>query len=125
MQPEPHTITYVIGDVHGMDNPFIGLVRAIVDDAKARSARPKFVFLGNVAGRGPNSERVLDAIITLLDRNPGSSLVLGNQERVFQATLLGELNEREFARWMLNCGQRRSCLTGSITSRSPTALRRA
>lgn len=106
MATKSKTITYVIGDVHGMDDPFVGLLRAILKDAQARSATPRFVFLGNITGRGPNSERVVDAIIKLIDQYPGSTLLLGNQESIFLDMLLGELTEREFARWMYSGGQK-------------------
>jgi serine/threonine protein phosphatase 1 len=106
MTTTPKTITYAIGDIHGMDDEFVGLLRAVLKDAGARSATPRFIFLGNVTGRGPNSVRVLDAIIKLIGQYPGSCLLRGSQEHIILEMLLGNLSEREFARWMYTGGQK-------------------
>lgn len=100
------TITYVVGDIYGMADPFVGLLRAMVKDAQSKSAEPRFIFLGNVIGRGENSDQVLDAVIGLLHKYPESKLIMGYQERMFLSLLQGTMTDRQYRQWLYQGGKK-------------------
>ena len=45
------TVTYAIGDVHGMGRLLQILLREIDADARSRKARPRVIFLGDLFDR--------------------------------------------------------------------------
>lgn len=100
------TITYVVGDIYGMADPFVGLLKAMVKDAQSKSASPRFIFLGNVIGRGESSDQVLDAVIGLLHKYPESKLIVGHQERMLLNLLQGTMTDREYRQWLYQGGKK-------------------
>jgi hypothetical protein len=67
--------TFVIGDVHGMLDELrtlVGTLNPVVGD--------RFVFLGDLVDKGPNSLGVLRHVKLLLSLYPGSVAICGNHE---------------------------------------------
>jgi serine/threonine protein phosphatase 1 len=106
MKSKTETITYVVGDIYGMADPFVGLLKGMIKDAQSKSATPRFIFLGNVIGRGEESATVLEAVIGLLHKFPGSKLIMGQQERMFLSLLQGTMSDRDFRHWLYQGGKK-------------------
>jgi serine/threonine protein phosphatase 1 len=71
--------TYAIGDVHGCLTKLKALVARCCFDAKDSPA--KFVLLGDLIDRGPDSRGVVEYLIELQRREPNSVICLcGNHE---------------------------------------------
>lgn len=66
---------FIIGDVHGMSDELVRLVREL---------RPKlgdrFAFLGDLVDKGPDSLGVIAYVRDLIERFPGSFSICGNHE---------------------------------------------
>lgn len=76
-------LIYCIGDVHGRYDLLLELLRQIVDDAHARRSgrRPILIFCGDYIDRGPQSSKVLAALLWL-QRDPSfeTHFLMGNHE---------------------------------------------
>lgn len=71
----PRTL-FAIGDIHGrLDRMQALLGRLLTLDAAAR-----LVFLGDYIDRGPDSRRVVDALLALRAERPDTVFLLGNHE---------------------------------------------
>lgn len=80
------TRTYAIGDVHGCLNKLVELIALCRADAGQRPA--KFVFLGDYIDRGPDSQGVVDFLITLQrDRADDVICLMGNHEDMLLAAV--------------------------------------
>jgi serine/threonine protein phosphatase 1 len=81
-------LVYAVGDIHGCYGLMKALLARIVADyaVRARGRRPILVFLGDYIDRGPQSHRVLEALIWLA-RRPDLELHLlkGNHEQALLA----------------------------------------
>lgn len=74
-------LTYAIGDIHGRYDLFVTLLSAIRSDAAALQQKPTIVLLGDYIDRGPDSAKVLSAIIELTRANwCDTEVLLGNHE---------------------------------------------
>lgn len=77
-------LVYAIGDIHGCYALLRDLLATLARDAAqhARSARPMLVFLGDYVDRGPDSAKVLEALVWLR-RRPDLEvrLLKGNHEQ--------------------------------------------
>jgi serine/threonine protein phosphatase 1 len=91
---------YFIGDVHGLAERLRILLEAIRLDAAASSATPHIVFLGDIVDRGDDSRGAMDVVADVLDRYPGSSLILGNHDEVFLDAARGRLDDRKYKFWI-------------------------
>jgi serine/threonine protein phosphatase 1 len=88
---------YAVGDIHGrldLLNELMELVRA---DAKATSAAPQLVFLGDYVDRGPDSKGVLDRLIEIGQERPDAVFLKGNHEEAMLAFLT---DPREYEDWL-------------------------
>ncbi|WP_374469501.1 metallophosphoesterase family protein [Phenylobacterium sp.] len=83
-------LVYAIGDVHGCYEAMKALLARIAADSAehARGRRPILVFLGDYVDRGPDSARVLEALLWLR-RRPDLEvrLLKGNHEQAMLAFL--------------------------------------
>jgi diadenosine tetraphosphatase ApaH/serine/threonine PP2A family protein phosphatase len=73
--PHLHPRLVVIGDVHGC----LQELEALLVQVGPR-AGDRFVFLGDLVDRGPESPGVVARVRTLLAEHPGSLVILGNHE---------------------------------------------
>lgn len=96
------TITYAIGDVHGVALLLNHLLEAIRQDAEARGATPRYVFLGDLVDKGPESSVVMSMADEVIKENPGSLLLLGNHDLMFRDYMRGSLAPRETMWWKRN-----------------------
>jgi serine/threonine protein phosphatase 1 len=87
-------LVYAIGDVHGCYDLMKGLLAQLAQDFARRGAgrRPILIFLGDYVDRGPDSAKVLEALIWLRRRTDlDVRLLKGNHE----AAMLAFLDEPE------------------------------
>lgn len=75
-------ITWVIGDIHGMCDPLLALLRELDNELV-----DKFIFVGDYIDHGPSSKQVLDVIIGLGDK---AVTLMGNHEYLMLQTLFDE-----------------------------------
>ncbi|MEH2474595.1 serine/threonine protein phosphatase 1 [Nitrobacteraceae bacterium AZCC 2161] len=80
-------ITFAIGDIHGCRDKLddvLGTCMRFMDTMVEDETPPKFVFLGDVIDRGPDSRGVIDRILWLRE-NGGVEVVtlMGNHEWMF------------------------------------------
>jgi serine/threonine protein phosphatase 1 len=83
-------LVYAIGDVHGCYGLLKDLLARVAADAarRARGRRPVMIFLGDYVDRGPQSARVMDALVWLRRRNDLEIHFLkGNHEQALLAFL--------------------------------------
>lgn len=76
-------LVYAIGDVHGCYNLLRDLLAQITEDyaTRARGRRPILIFSGDYVDRGPDSAKVLDALVWLRRRGEFDlHLLKGNHE---------------------------------------------
>jgi serine/threonine protein phosphatase 1 len=93
-------VTYAIGDVHGASSVLRGLLQELLADAKAKEAEPRFVFLGDLVNKGPDSAGAVDIVARTLDTFSGSVLILGNHDYHFRRFLRNELDKEEMDLWI-------------------------
>jgi serine/threonine protein phosphatase 1 len=72
---------WVIGDIHGMYLALRGLLEAV----RGLDSSPWFFFVGDYVNRGPDSNKVIDLLLTLAN----ASFVRGNHDDVFDLVLHG------------------------------------
>lgn len=76
---------YAIGDVHGCYDEMIELLDLIAqDDAKrAGVAKKTILFLGDLIDRGPDSAKVVDYLVDLVEDYDNIFVLMGNHEQAF------------------------------------------
>lgn len=80
------TRTYAIGDIHGCLTKLIELIGLCHADAGNRPA--KFIFLGDYIDRGPDSQGVVEFLMTLQQDRPDDVICLmGNHEDMLLAAV--------------------------------------
>lgn len=80
------TRIYAIGDIHGCLTKLVELVGLCRADAGKRPA--KFIFLGDYIDRGPDSQGVVEYLMTLQQDRPDDVICLmGNHEDMMLAAL--------------------------------------
>lgn len=95
---------YAIGDIHGRDDLFAGIIDQIRADSAARDALTgkaavTIILLGDLVDRGPQSAQVVDRAIALRQEFDDLHLIIGNHEECFLAALTGsERRVRYFSR---------------------------
>ncbi len=83
-------LVYAVGDVHGCYPLLKALLARIAVDsaARARGRRPILVFLGDYVDRGPDSAKVIEALLWLIRRpDLETHLLKGNHEQALLAFL--------------------------------------
>ena len=73
---------WIIGDVHGMLRPLLGLLSGI---SQADSA-PQLFFVGDYVNRGPESRGVIDLLLTLKN----ARFIRGNHDDIFDLVVNGQ-----------------------------------
>lgn len=71
---------YAIGDIHGCDDLLTGLLAAIFEETSKDATPPLLIFLGDYVDRGPGSSQVIDQLLDLRERAPGTRFLGGNHE---------------------------------------------
>ncbi|HZG29212.1 MAG TPA: metallophosphoesterase family protein [Ensifer sp.] len=94
--------TIAIGDIHGHAGLLSHLLECLTCSRKPGDSR--FIFLGDVIDRGPQSARTMTRVCSVLERYPGSKFILGNHEEYFRNLLRGDLNNDGFLKWLWNGG---------------------
>jgi serine/threonine protein phosphatase 1 len=90
---------YAIGDVHGRLDLLIALLETIECDDEARAAaNTRVVLLGDLVDRGPQSNQVIEHLLTRDWGGRWPVFLKGNHEEVFLLTLAGNLEAARF--WM-------------------------
>lgn len=98
------TVTYAIGDVHGMGIMLATLLQHIEGRTEARQENARLVFLGDLFDRGPQSDTVLECVKYAFATWPQSVLISGNHEDMLRAALSPEGSDADFLRWIGNGG---------------------
>ncbi|ACG79488.1 diadenosine tetraphosphatase [Phenylobacterium zucineum HLK1] len=95
-------LVYAVGDVHGCYDEMKALLGRIAADyaARARGRRPVLIFLGDYVDRGPQSAKVLEALVWL-KRRPDLEvrLLKGNHEQAMLAFLDDPEANRPWLTW--------------------------
>lgn len=95
-------LVYAVGDVHGCYDQMKALLAKIAADsaARARGRRPILIFLGDYVDRGPDSAKVVEALIWL-KRRPDLEvrLLKGNHEQAMLQFLDAPEANRAWLRW--------------------------
>jgi len=101
---------FAIGDIHGCYDRLTTLMGKIPIDG----SRDTLVFIGDYIDRGPNSVEVVDYLIQLKNRVPGTIFLKGNHEDMLDKFL----NGADRFNYLLNGGQQTldSYLTKSVES---------
>lgn len=88
---------YVVGDIHGMFQPFLNIMKQITDDVKEPSV---LCFLGDYVDRGPASYEVIEFL--RLFEHPMLKVVClkGNHEDMMMEALANPLDDL----WTINGG---------------------
>jgi serine/threonine protein phosphatase 1 len=76
---------YVIGDIHGCHVPLQELLAKISPDP----IRDRVIFLGDYINRGPDSKKVITALIEMKKNVPRTIFLKGNHEDMFLRYLRG------------------------------------
>ena len=88
-----------IGDIHGRHSRLQKLLELICP-----AADDTLVFLGDYIDRGPDSFKVVEAVIELKKKFPGTVTLRGNHETFIIATLAGNLSMQGRNLWCSNIG---------------------
>lgn len=96
-------VTYAVADVHGRADLLKSLIAFCVLDAAAISAAPRFIFLGDICDRGPSSREAYDIVAEALAANPGSVLIKGNHDDMFERGV-GRLQREAIKAWLQRGG---------------------
>jgi len=95
-------LVYAVGDIHGCYDQMKALLARIAADSagRARGRRPILVFLGDYVDRGPESAKVVEALIWL-KRRPDLEvrLLKGNHEQAMLQFLDAPEANRAWLRW--------------------------
>lgn len=70
---------YAIGDIHGCDDLLAGLIGGIEADLEPGET-PLIIFLGDYVDRGPDSRGVIERLVQLRAKWPGTRFLGGNHE---------------------------------------------
>ncbi len=88
-----------VGDVHGMAQTLELLLNGL--EGRFQPSDSMFVFLGDLIDRGPDSHRAVEMVARVIDRYPGSVLIMGNHDEYLLNMSLLSLAADEERAWML------------------------
>ncbi len=88
---------FVVGDIHGCFNKLC----ALMDQIPINMGRDQLLFIGDYIDRGQDSIEVVDYLIDLKKRAPGTIFLMGNHEDMLQNYLDG----KDRFTYLLNSGQ--------------------
>ena len=95
-------LVYAVGDIHGRYDLLIPLLAMILADSeKAERLRPaRLIFLGDYVDRGPDSAKVIEALVRLQARSPYDLRFLkGNHEQAMLAFINDASAGRDWIRF--------------------------
>jgi serine/threonine protein phosphatase 1 len=106
---------YAIGDIHGrLDLLDLLLASIDEDDSRRGPAHTRYIFLGDLIDRGPQSAQVIDRVRAFHAARPSTQMLLGNHEEVFALAARGDMAALKlFAR----IGGRETVLSYGISER--------
>lgn len=85
-------LIYAIGDIHGCDTLFAGLLEQIAADRRTRPHdRCALILLGDLVDRGPDSAGVVERAIGLRSQFDHVHHIIGNHEECMLAALSGDV----------------------------------
>jgi len=88
---------YAIGDIHGRDDLFAGILDVIrADNARRGAAQVTIILLGDLIDRGPQSAEVVERAMRLREEFPDTRLLIGNHEECFLAALSGDVRRLRY-----------------------------
>jgi serine/threonine protein phosphatase 1 len=89
---------FVVGDIHGCFDK----LRALMEKIPLNTGRDQLIFIGDYIDRGQRSVDVVDYLMDLKKRIPGTIFLMGNHEDMLQ----NYLNGSDRFTYLLNGGQR-------------------
>jgi serine/threonine protein phosphatase 1 len=112
---------YAIGDIHGRLDLLDALLANIADDDTARghSVETRFIFLGDLIDRGPESCGVVQRLLDFSRSGANARFLMGNHEQVFLRALSGDTRALRF---LIRIGGRETLLSYGITEEDYRAL---
>lgn len=99
-----NTIDFFIGDVHGEAALLIKLLAFLQRHARSRNAASRYTFIGDLVDRGPDSRDCVEIAMQAIDRNQGSTLLLGNHEFMLLDVIDSDGKSELSGSWALNGG---------------------
>ncbi|MER0237492.1 metallophosphoesterase [Fulvimarina sp. MAC8] len=87
-----------ISDIHGMVGHFDYLINRLSEMSALEDCA--FYILGDMVDRGPDSRGVIDRVVTLMDRRPGSHTFIGNHDMWFLQFLKNEMDAEDLQVWL-------------------------
>lgn len=107
----PGQRVYAVGDIHGRNDLFAALIKAIdADDAARPPADTTVILLGDLVDRGPDSAGVIASAMAWQQRRKLRALA-GNHEEMF----LESFDKTEVLRFFLRAGGRETLLSYPIS----------
>ncbi len=84
-------MTYVIGDIHGMFDPLVELLRRL-----PLEEGDELVFLGDYIDRGPSSKEVVDFVANLKERGKAVPIKGNHEDMMLRCVEMGDCLTWEF-----------------------------
>jgi serine/threonine protein phosphatase 1 len=112
---------YAIGDIHGRLDLLDALLARIADDDSARGdgVETRFIFLGDLVDRGPESCGVVQRLLDFSRSGANASFLMGNHEQVFLRAMSGD---HRALRFLIRIGGRETLLSYGVTEEDYRAL---
>lgn len=96
-------LVYAVGDIHGRADLLAALLRQIEDDAQTADANARtLIFLGDYVDRGPDSQGVVETLVSGLPQGFETHFLKGNHE-VLLLDFLDDASRLDG--WLLNDGE--------------------
>jgi serine/threonine protein phosphatase 1 len=104
---------YAIGDIHGRLDLLDSLLASIAADDRARGGalRTRYIFLGDLIDRGPESRGVVERLMALAEAGPDVRFLMGNHEEVLLRALDGDVRALRF---LVRIGGRETLLSYGV-----------
>jgi len=112
---------YAIGDIHGRLDLLDTLLARIADDDRTRGndVDTRYVFLGDLVDRGPDSRGVVQRLLDFSKSGANASFLMGNHEEVFLRAMAGD---HRALRFLIRIGGRETLLSYGVTEEDYRAL---
>lgn len=112
---------YAIGDIHGRRDLLDALLDTIAADDRNRggSVETRYIFLGDLIDRGPDSRGVVERLLAFSTSGANVRFLMGNHEQVFLRALEGD---RRALRFLARIGGRETLQSYGIAEEDYKAL---
>jgi serine/threonine protein phosphatase 1 len=106
---------YAIGDIHGRLDLLDALLASIAADDRARGngVETRYIFLGDLIDRGPESRGVVERLLAFSKSGARARFLMGNHEEVFLNAVDGDLRALRF---VLKIGGRETLLSYGVSA---------